>query len=239
VQTSCSGSTTDLRALDAFYAALADLERRLGGRLRLETCTRRDVARPRGVYFFFEEGEARTGSGAGDRVVRVGTHGPAAETRSTLWGRLRQHRGTTAGTGNQRGSIFRRHVGAALMDAGRVAQVDGWWTGSSATPEQREAEREAERAVSRIIGRMPPFLWLPVDDDAGPGSGRAYVERNAIALLSGRTARAAYPPSAGWLGRHARAAEIRESGLWNVRHVGEAVDPGFVDRLHRMVRDFA
>jgi hypothetical protein len=29
-----------------------------------------------------------------------------------------------------------------------------------------------------------PFLWLAADDDPGPSSQRAYIERNAIALLS-------------------------------------------------------
>lgn len=219
-----------------FYGILGDLEAHLRGLLRLETCTRRDLAGARGVYFLFEEGEVRSGTGAGPRVVRVGTHGLAAGSASTLWSRLSQHRGSADGGGNQGGSIFRRHVGAALMAAGVVAPVPGWWVGSSAPPAQRASERQAEAAVSRVIRRMR-VLWLRVDDAPGPDSERGYIERNAIALLTSPATCALDPPSATWLGRHARSPEIRESGLWNVRHVGEAADPAFLDRLRRMVRD--
>jgi hypothetical protein len=139
-----------------------------------------------------------------------------------------------SGEGNQRGSIFRRHVGAALMDTGRIEVIPDWLVGSNATASQRVAERAAERAVSLYIGRMP-FLFLPIEDAAGPDSDRGYFERNAIALLTSAAACALDPPSPAWLGRHARKAAVRESGLWNVRHVGEAIDDGFLDRLSRLV----
>jgi hypothetical protein len=47
----------------------------------------------RGVYFFLEKGEFRSGSGAGSRVVRVGTHGLKAGSSCTLWGRLTHRAG--------------------------------------------------------------------------------------------------------------------------------------------------
>ena len=69
----------------------------------------------RGIYFFCEAGEARSSSGAGLRIVRVGTHGLKAGSRSKLWARLSQHRGTARSSdGNHRGSIFRGLVGKAL-----------------------------------------------------------------------------------------------------------------------------
>jgi hypothetical protein len=43
------------------------------------------------------------------------------------------------------------------------------------------------------------------------------------------------PPSAGWLGHSARAQEIRASGLWNVRHVGDPVDDAFLGRFESLV----
>lgn len=218
-----------------FYAALAELEARLGGWLHLETSSRGDIRADRGVYFFFEPGEVRGGPRSRLRVVRVGTHGLGAGARSSLWSRLRQHRGIAAGGGNQRGSVFRRHIGGALMEAGLLAPVQGWESGSNAAPAQRMAESDAEREVSRVIRHMP-FLHLPVGDAAGPDSARGYVERNAIALLSSPMACALDPPSPGWLGWHARAPEIRRSGLWNVRHVGEPMDAAFPDRFLRLVR---
>lgn len=171
---------------------------------------------------------------AGSSVL--GRMASVRRARAPFWNRLRQHRGAAGGGGNQRGSIFRRHVGAALMDAGLIEVVPDWWVGTNAAPTQRMAERGAELAVSRVIRRMP-FLCLPVDDAAGLSSDRGYMERNAIALVSSRTARALDPPSSAWLGRHARALKIRESGLWNVRHVGDTVDPAFLDRLRRRVRE--
>jgi hypothetical protein len=224
--------------LCSFYAALAELEARLGGLRNLETCQRTDIPASRGVYFFFEVGEVRGGSGSGSRVVRVGTHGLGAGSVSTLWSRLRQHRGVAGGGGNQRGSIFRRHVGAALMDAGLVEAVPDWWIGINAAPSQRLAEQAAELAVSGVIRRMP-FLFLPVGDAAGPSSERGYIERNAIALLSHPITRSLDPPSSAWLGRHARAPEVRQSGLWNVRHVSETMDPEFSKRLWQRVREAA
>lgn len=65
------GSAADLTR---FYALLDALEAGVGGAQRLAVCKRGMNWPERGVYFFFEEGEARTGSGSGRRVVRVGTH---------------------------------------------------------------------------------------------------------------------------------------------------------------------
>jgi len=103
--------------VDQFYRALSRPADWLGGPRRLADCTGTDHWPRRGVYFFFEHGEVRAdGSG---RIVRVGTHALTATSRTTLWGRLRQHRGNLAGYrplgGNHRGSVFRRHIGAALI----------------------------------------------------------------------------------------------------------------------------
>jgi hypothetical protein len=216
-----------------FYAILERLAAHQGGPLRLDCCPPRAVAASRGVYFFFEPGETRSESGPGPRVVRVGTHALGLGARSTLWSRLAQHRGSPR-RGNQRGSIFRRHVGLALMAAGRTPVVDGWSKGSSSTPEQRTAERDAEILVSQTIGAMS-FLWLAVSDEPGPLSDRGYVERNAIALLSSAAVLTGDPPSPDWLGQHASAAEIRASGLWNVQHVGKAAEEDFLDRFDGLV----
>lgn len=224
-----------LPALQRLYAILADLQARQGGFCHLRDGLPPALGGRRGVYVFFEPGEDRSGSGPGPRVVRIGTHGLTTGSRSTLRSRLAQHRGSSSG-GNQRGSIFRRHVGAALMAAGRLPTVSGWLQGSSATPEQRAAERDTEVLVSQHIGAMP-FLWLPIEDAAGPASDRGFIERNAIALLSSTAVGRLDPPSANWLGHHAPAPAVRSSGLWNVRHVGEPCDQAFLDRLAQLVAE--
>ena len=61
----------------------------------------------------------------------------------------------------------------------------------------------------------------------------------AIGLLSARVNPHADRPSAGWLGHHAVAAEIRASGLWNVNHVDERYGPLFLDVLQAHVATLA
>src|SRR5882757_8040601 len=92
-----------------------ELARRTGGRHRLSGCSGRMEWPPRGVYFFMEPGEVRRESGAGPRIVRVGTHALKDGSRTKLWTRLAQHKGQRSGGGNHRGSIFRLIVGAALL----------------------------------------------------------------------------------------------------------------------------
>ena len=43
------------------------------------------------------------------------------------------------------------------------------------------------------------------------------------------------PPSAHWLGQHARSLSIRESGLWNVNYVDAPYDATFLDTLHQHI----
>jgi len=53
------------------YSILDRLERRIGGRRLLASSDGRSGSPDRGVYFFMEDGERRTESGGGLRVVRV------------------------------------------------------------------------------------------------------------------------------------------------------------------------
>ena len=141
-----------------FYRALRRLEHGVGGTRRLSRCDGRTGWPERGVYFFFEAGEMRAGSGEGLRVVRVGTHALASGSRTSLWGRLRDHRGGTAG-GKHRGSIFRLLVGAALAARDPRLGVDTWGYGSSAPRGIRSGKTELERLVSGYITAVPTKLY--------------------------------------------------------------------------------
>lgn len=224
--------------LEELYAILDDLRARVGGFRRLGDCVKATGWPERGVYFFFDDSEPRA-SGSGARVVRVGTHGVSAGSKSTLWGRLSQHRGHVGGGrpggGKHRGSVFRLHVGAALLERdGYEPAVEDAWARKKPARETLAIEAQLERAVSEYICRLP-FLWVDVEGESDKGGDRARIEANAIALLSNRNRQAIDPPSPEWLGRHARRPAIRESGLWNVRHVDEAYDPGFLDVLRGYV----
>ena len=66
-----------------------------------------------------EDGEIRSDSGTGPRIVRVGTHALTEGSGTKLWSRLSPHGGQPkSGGGNHRGSIFRLIVGTAIMARG-------------------------------------------------------------------------------------------------------------------------
>ena len=221
------------RTIGRFYQGLDQLARILGGPRLLRDCAGDDGWPEHGVYFFFETGEARADGGC--RVVRVGTHALTASSRTTLWGRLRQHRGHLAGSqpggGNHRASVFRRHVGAAIIRREKLpgGLLSSWLDKNGPAAGWADEEARLEQKVSEHIGAMP-FLWLSVPDRAD----RGYVEANAIALTS-RLAQGLDAPGARWLGNHAYRTEIVQSGLWNVEHVRDHCDPAFPGRFEQLV----
>jgi hypothetical protein len=224
----------DDAAVERFYLALGELAAICHGPRCLRDCHGTDGWPRHGVYFFHEPGEVRTNGD--DRVVRVGTHALTAISQTTLWGRLRQHRGHLAGHraggGNHRASVFRRHVGAALIRRENLPRelLDSWLDRKGPQPGWAAQEHQIEQAVSLHIGAMP-FLWLAV-----PGrADRDRVERNSIALTS-RLAHGSDRPSADWLGRDAGRIEIRTSGLWNVDHVRHRHDPQFLDLFEQLIQ---
>lgn len=189
----------------------------------------------RGLYWFFEDGEARSDTGKGMRVVRIGTHALHERSRSTLWQRLKAHRGTnSSGGGNHRGSIFRLLVGTALARRQPELAVSTWDNGQSSDTAARPGELRLEVKVSEII-RVMPLLWLEIDDDPGRNSCRGYIERNSIALLSNHAHPALDAPSKDWLGHHCARELVRESGLWNQDHVRASYDPDFLDEFKSLI----
>jgi len=153
--------------------------------------------------------------------------------------------GRNPGGGNHRGSVFRKHVGIAML--GKDLELEEkkwteeirrtWGEGSSAAREIREVEAPLERAVSDYIRAMP-FIWLEIVDEPGPNNRREYIERNAIALLSNycRKHNPIDKPSENWLGKWAKNEKVRESGLWNSDHVDRDCDDQFLDTLRSLIR---
>ena len=229
---------TRIEALDALYEVLEELGRRTGGPLLLSECSARLAWPMRGVYFFFEPGEVRADSGAGPRVVRVGTHALGEGSGTSLWNRLSQHGGTQSLGGNHRGSIFRLLVGEAIKRRDGADEPRSWGVGSDPGAAARRLgydrqqvktlESNLERAVSQYVRAMP-FLFVAVDDEPGADSDRGRIERNSIALLSNYHRAPIDPPSKSWLGNFSGRDRVRGSGLWNNRHVDEEWDEAFLD----------
>ena len=210
-----------------FYNILKRLEKRVGGAAQvLANCNGRMNWPKRGVFFFYEYGET-SGSGDGLRVVYVGTHAISTSSQVKLWTRLSQHRGTASyGGGKVNGSIFRRLVGKALAEQNKKLTS---WSGSDRN------DKLLGSLTSRHICAMP-FLWLNVDDTPGPKSRRAFIKHNAIALLSNYRKSPVDSASPNWLGSSSPSEKVRESGLWNQKHVDrEDYDPSFLDEMEKRI----
>lgn len=218
--------------VNTFYGILDELKVRLGGNRLICDCNGRIVWPQRGVYFFLEPGEVR--SDHSPRVVRVGTHALKRSSNSTLWRRIAQHKGTSQGTGNHRGSIYRLLIGAALMARSPEIGTPTWGKGSSARPDVTELEKPLESQVSAYLAKQP-ILWLAIDDEPSPNSLRGYIERNAIALLSNCNKQPIDPPSSKWLGHSCPRDPVKKSGLWNNNHVTESYDLSFLDTMQSLV----
>ena len=133
--------------------------------------------------------------------------------------------------------MFRKRVGEALIERHDLHDEYPYWgEGSSADRDRRLDEHEHEQRVSEYI-RDLPFLWVDVNDEPGPDSDRAYIERNAIALVSNFEKDALDRRDDDWLGNESPRHEIRGSGLWNINHVAEDYDPAFLDRVAEAVED--
>lgn len=216
--------------LRELYRIVDDLSDEVGGPRQLKGTSRRDGWPRRGVYLVFEPGEDRL-IGSGPRTVRIGTHALKSGARSTLWGRLSQHRGRGERGGSHRSSVFRKHIGAALLSLEDPRPgTEQWGRGPSAPRDVRDREHPHELRVNQAIGRMA-VLWLAIEDDPRPASDRGFIERNLVALLSTAHRTGLERPSGEWLGWHARSPAIPVSGLWNVRHVDDAYDPSVLDAL--------
>lgn len=124
-------------------------------------------------------------------------------------------------------------MGKALIAKNNLVHPT-WDHGSSAPRDTREAEKPLEKLVSAYIGSMP-FLWIAIEDEPGPTSLRAYIERNSIALLSNFNRTPIDPPSKNWLGHYCQRDRVRNSGLWNQNHVDQDSEPKFLDTLASLV----
>lgn len=217
-----------------FYEILGNAELKMGGCIRFSDVSKRVKMPSHGVYFFRDPSEPRSGGDSKGRVVRVGTHALTEKSRSTLWSRLRQHRGTlkTRG-GNHRGSIFRLLVGEAIINQEAASDWPLWGIRSTASKDQRMAELHLEQRVSEYIGNLE-IICVHVTDPPGPDSFRGYFERQCIALLSGFNEPAIDPASKNWLGLASGRERVRHSGIWNNRHVDETYDPKFLDHLRNL-----
>ena len=160
-----------------------------------------------GIYFFYEEGKITDHSDR-QRIVRVGTHGTRAAKRvRTLRERLKDHY-----NGNREGSVFRKHLGSALLRVKGESdeRVNEWWK-KRKSPIWKEF-KETETEVSKTLRSKFSFRVIRVDSR----EERKLFEEKIIATLSSCSV---CKPSEKWLGRFAWSERVRKSGLWNSDYV--------------------
>jgi Family of unknown function (DUF6884) len=217
--------------LRAFYVWVDD-QRRAGRVFPLRTLGEQTVPR-RGVYVFLDPREPNF-LGVQPRIVRIGTHAVSLGSKATLRGRLRNHLGPANQVGNHRGSIFRLHVGRAMLDAGEGhSQLSSWGEGQDADPRVKATEMDHERAVSRYLQELEVAL-IAIDDEPAKHSIRASTEAQLIALCS-EAMHIVDSPTPWWLGLNSPVAQIKRSGLWNIRGVGAKYDPAGVGSVASII----
>jgi hypothetical protein len=193
----------------------------------------------KGVYFFFEKGENRANSNK-KRVVRIGTHAVQANSKATLYKRLKQHSGPNHGYGKHRMSVQRELIGNSIIRREEyLAQFPEWSNRSFKTNKAvLEKEKNLEKVVSDYILNMP-FVLLKVEGDSSKDNLRAYIESNSIKLLSNYLKTPVDPPSKNWLGLCCGNKKVMESGLWNRKEIEEnsEIDLIFLETLDNLINE--
>jgi len=187
-----------------------------------------------GVYFFLDDAEPTRYSSVLPRIIRIGTHAVSTGSKAILRTRLRAHLGTEAGLGNHRGSVFRQHVGAALIEKNQFNNLyPNWGIGRNASKKIRLDETSLEREVSNYIRKLR-LLFIEVPGEHGTDSYRDFIERNSLALLTQNMCPSELA-SKKWLGNWSPNKTIRRSGLWNIQHVGGKYEKSFLKVLHELI----
>lgn len=206
------------------YRCISQLAEKTGGIRVLNKCNGRMYWPKRGVYFFVDFQEQSILSRGFPRIVRIGTHAVSKGSKTTLWDRLKTHKGTEKGEGNHRGSIFRLHVGNAIINRDGL-MCDTWGIGQNATKEIKEKEKYIEHLVSDYIGQLGVVV-LDIDDEPCALSDRAYIEKNAISLFSSINSSFNFS-TMNWLGNWNSREEIKNSCLWNINYINSEYDSKF------------
>lgn len=158
-----------------------------------------------GIYVMFERGEKYNGI---DRVVRVGTH----IEDGGLIDRIREHYILE----NKNRSIFRKHLGLALLYKDRDPYTNIWNADTSKNNiiEHYKAqidevkELNLEKRITRHINSSITFTCIPINSR----EERLRFEEGILTTLNKASD---FKPSQQWLGLNSPISNISKKGLWN------------------------
>jgi hypothetical protein len=220
--------------INRFYSLINELES-FEKKRSLKNSTGKVLWPKQGIYYFFERTENR--ENGNPKVVRIGTHAVSKGSKTKYWERLRQHKGTKKGTGNHRGSVFRKLIGKSLISKHNLSLEFPEWGKNKTDKNDKQKEEKLELQVSEIIGKME-FLSLSVPGESNKNNMRAYIETNSIALLSNRNKKEKIDlPSENWLGSYSEHNKVLESGLWNSDDTDKKYDSKFLDKLEALIKN--
>jgi hypothetical protein len=181
------------------------------------------------IYFFYENGEFCGHQAAKLRIVRVGTHRDR-NFRSRIAEHFLLDERKMVFTHDQTApndrSIFRNHIGRALLNRVRDPYLSMWRINFTERKTRdikghlRDISKEVaiEKEVTQILRQQFSFRYVEIADEM-QRMGNQGLERALIGTL------ASCPqckPSDGWLGRYSPDAPIRKSGMWLIHHLRAA-----------------
>lgn len=183
-----------------------------------------------GIYFFYERGEISGHNSEKQRIVRVGTH-----RDGNFRSRIAQHflldERKMAFTKDQPPphdrSVFRKHIGRALLNRARDPYLSVWGKIDFTTPKIRNTkghlrdiskEVAIEQVVTQTLRQEFSLSYIEIQDEA-QRMGSQGLERALIGTLA-RCPQCR--PSAHWLGRYHPDPRISTSGIWLVHHLRAA-----------------
>lgn len=178
-----------------------------------------------GIYILYESGEHAHGT---HRIVRIGTH----TGKDNLCRRIIEHFLTE----NKDRSIFRKHIGRALLSRAGDPFLEHWDIDLTTRDNRVKYERlvdlekqgATEKEVTQYIQDKFSFVTLSVPDD----QERKELETQLIGTVSSC---ADCQSSAQWLGRHHPNHRIASSGMWNIQGLHKpGLDQDALNRIREM-----
>jgi len=184
-----------------------------------------------GIYFFYEGGDASCHGSCEHRIVRIGTskdgnfRGRIEE--HFLVGRLEDVRMAPDRAAPKDRSIFRKNLGRALLNRDGDGYL-GVWDADFTSRRNRDAhghrrdtakEERVEAEVTRILRKRFSFRFIILEDET-ERMGSSGLESHLIGTVAQCRE---CSPSDTWLGNSSPKPQIRESGLWQVQHLGSPV----------------
>lgn len=153
-----------------------------------------------GIYIIFEKDGQYHGM---ERVVRVGTH--------RLPDRLRTRLSDHFVKKDHGGSIFRKNIGKAILNAYWDPYLETW-TVDTSKPEKhayinKKKNADTERRVSKFLRERFSFTVFQMTDK----NERLRMKETIIA---GMDAESEFMPGSKWSDIYSLEQEIRESGMW-------------------------